>query len=154
MCPVRSHCQTAAICEAIGLAVSGFHYDPSWWSANGHAVATLVLLCIVLLGVGVLLLFHTFLMLTNVTSREFMRSEEVTYLHNTEDFDLPFSNGCLSNVRGFCYERSGISAAIKELRTGVPQEWTATVWARKKRIIRNSPDWKSNLWQNKYWSCC
>ena len=79
---------------------------------------------------------------------------KVTYLHNTEDFDLPFSNGCMNNLKGSCFDRSGVAAALMELRTGVPQQWAATVWARKKRIIRNSPDWKSNLWQNKYWSCC
>ena len=70
--------QTLAICEGIGMAASGFHYDASWWSANGHAVAAIVLLSIALLFVGALLLFHTFLCLSSMTSREFMRSEEVS----------------------------------------------------------------------------
>ena len=80
--------------------------------------------------------------------------EQVSYLHNTEDFDLPFSTGCCGNLKGFCCARSGLLAALAELRSGVPAEWRATTWARQKRIIRNSPDWQSNLWQNKYWSCC
>ena len=89
-----------------------------------------------------------------MTTREFMRSDEVTYLRNTEDFDLPFSNGLCGNLAGFCCVRSGVARALQTLRTGAPVAWRPTQWARPKYIVRDSEDWANNLWQNKYWSCC
>ena len=158
----RNHCafwwylfwQTTAVCWGIYINNTGFHDSKSWWSDNGHAIAVLVLMSLILLFVGSLCIFQTFLAAACMTTREFMRSDEVTYLRNTEDFDLPFSNGLCGNLSGFCCVRSGVLRALQMLRTGEPVAWKPTQWARPKYIVRDSEDWANNLWQNKYWSCC
>lgn len=47
--------------------------------------------------------FHTFLMLGNTTSYEIGKgTDDVGYLKGTEECDLPFSHGLVSNVLKFC----------------------------------------------------
>lgn len=79
---------TVALVWGLELAHSGFrnvlfHPTLSWLDLNAHAMFVSVVLALHLAFVGALFAFHTFLMLANVTSYEFMRSDKIPYLANT-----------------------------------------------------------------------
>ena len=92
-------------------------------------------------------LFHAFLALTNMTTHEFLKADSLDYLHNTEDFDLPFSRGFLGNLRVYVGQ-DGTWAFLRR------RPWAHVKWTRPARVDRDSEDWWRNPWQNKYWSCC
>jgi hypothetical protein len=113
----RNHCrfwwfllfQCGSVNWAIAIVHTGF-IDHSWdggaWmNVNGHALATAFFLYLTLLFIGPLFLFHCFLALCNITTYEFLRSDEVDYLRGTQDFDLPFARSFWFNVRFFCCEQ-------------------------------------------------
>ena len=93
------------------------------------------------------LVFHAFLALTNMTTHEFLKADSLDYLHNTEDFDLPFSRGFLGNLRVYVGQ-DGTWAFLRR------RPWAHVKWTRPSRVDRDSEDWWRNPWQNKYWSCC
>ena len=131
-----------------------------WMSVNGHAFAVALILYLSILFVGPLFLFHTFLALTNMLTREFMRADELDYLKGTVDFDLPFSESFSSNMRGFCIEQDAFISWVASLvccfcsAKKKVEKWTPVRWRRQRTIIRDSEDWQNHLWHNKYWSCC
>ena len=143
--------QTICICWAIGIVHSGFRYpylsSQSWWGLNGHAFITVILLYILLLFVGGLYLFHSWLACTCMTTYEFMRSDRIDYLRGTRDFDLPYSRGLGNNLKFFFF-KDGLLHIIFN------HKWKPQNWKLPGKIVRDSEEWWDNLWENKYWSCC
>ena len=150
--------QTQAVTWAIGVVHSGFHQvwgeGSSWFMSNAHALVVAIILYIMLLIVAPLWLFHSFLAASNMTTNEFMRSDEVKYLQGTEDFDLPFSDGLCGNLKLYFMQDEVVDAMRVMIFRRPERTWHAKRWARPKKIVRDSEDWRNNLWQNKYWSCC
>jgi palmitoyltransferase len=89
----------------------------TWVAANGHALAASLWLALLQLAVGTLLIFHSFLAASGMTSYEFMRADKVGYLEGTRDFDLPFSRGLSGNLRRFCLA-DGLAPALRWLTSG------------------------------------
>lgn len=112
---------------------------------------------------------HTFFGLGNGTTYECGKGpRRIDYLSGTKLMDLPFSRGCLGNVRSFCcyrdalaswlpllfkYEGNGTVELQKKGKTG-EGDWTPVLWRPPGKIDRDSEDWWQNPWENKYWSCC
>ena len=138
--------QTAALGRLAAIAEAAVKWADVF-SGSERAfflAAALGVLFLVALG---FLAFHAFLALTNMTTNEFLRAHKLDYLHNTEDFDLPFTRGLVGNLRVY-FGQDGLVAALCR------REWAPTPWVRPAFIDRDSEDWWNNPWQNKYWSCC
>jgi len=140
---------TIGLCISIVIVHSGFRDTrallSTWINYNGHAFAATMLLSLLLIPIGSLLVFHSFLACASMTSYEFLRSEKISYLKGTRDFDLPFSKGIRFNLKRFCI--------LDGLRLMFVSEWKPRVWETQ-RIDRESEDVWQNMWENKYWSCC
>jgi hypothetical protein len=94
-----------------------------------------------------MLAIHSFFALSSSTTFEFSKGpRHLDYLEGTKDMDLPFSKGCIENLRSFCCHRD----AVCDRRS----QWTPTLWQPPGKIVRDSEDWWEHPWQNKYWSCC
>jgi len=150
----KNHClfwwfllfETALICHSIKLLNSGFD-----WFVGDHngaslmAFIQLIILHFILLLIGGLFVFHSFLLVVNMTTYEFMASHERDYLKGTEDWDFPFSQSPTRNLTLGCWT-NGLELIYKE--------WKPYSWARRKHIDRNSDNVWESPWQNKYYSCC
>ena len=121
---------------------------------------------------------HTFFALGNVNTYECGKGpKKIDYLSSTKEMDLPFSRGCVTNIRLFCCYRDAISASwlcmpsmlryggndgIELLQkrkkqrgdTSRKQGWTPILWRPPGKIDRDSDNVWENPWENKYWSCC
>lgn len=140
---------TVDICIAIVVVDNGYVYERYWWdwiAANQLAFVASIIFYLLLLIVGGLFLFHTWLACSSLTTYEMGRgSEKLDYLQGTRDFDLPFSNGIIGNLRSFCCMRDPLC---------VYRQWKPIRWKRPGAIDRESEDIFENCWENKYWSCC
>lgn len=122
----------------------------AWRDVSGgreRALALFLLMALLFVTSFCFLVFHTFLALTNMTTHEFLKAHTLDYLHNTEEFDLPFSRGFCRNLRVYLGQ-DGTWAFLRR------RPWTHVPWQRPARVDRDSEDWWRNPWQNKYWSCC
>lgn len=121
------------------------------WFSGPHgsdilpAVFFTIFLDVLLLMIGGLWVFHTFLALTSSTTFEFMRGDEIDYLEGTDDFDFPFSSNVHDNLKRFCWTHGFQLLSVP---------WQAYPWRRPVKIDRESTDCWNNPWQNKYYSCC
>mmetsp|Transcript_9821 Transcript_9821/g.21189 ORF Transcript_9821/g.21189 Transcript_9821/m.21189 type:complete len:594 (-) Transcript_9821:211-1992(-) len=121
---------------------------------------------------------HTFFALGNVTTYECGKgSKKIDYLSATKEMDLPFSRGCVTNIRLFCCYRDAMAASwlyipsvlryddndgIELMRkrkkqwgdTGRKEGWAPILWRLPGKIDRDSDSVWENPWENKYWSCC
>ena len=74
--------QANTLSWAIAVVHSGFISHSwnhgEWMRINGHAFATVFILYCMMLFVAPLFLFHSFLAVANMRTREFMRAEEVS----------------------------------------------------------------------------
>ena len=140
--------QTMSLCYAVGIVHSGFRNSiyKEWYSDNAYHLWVALVLYVLVLFVGSLWIFHTWLAFTNMTSYEFMRSDKIDYLQGTKDFDLPYSHGCFKNLNIFCCNDGfihGISG----------HEWKPTEWGLPKPVVRDGGV-EDNLWENRYYRCC
>jgi len=143
---------TLGIANCLQMVQSGFRDSKAevgaWLDLNSHALMVTIALVFLLIMSGSLLVFHTFLVLANMTSYEFLRADSISYLRGTKDFDLPFSRGLYHNLNRFCC-LDGVRLFF------VPRsEWRPRAWRVPESINRDSEDVWNNLWENKYWSCC
>ena len=112
---------------------------------------------------------HTFFALGNGTTYECGKGpRKIDYLGGTKLMDLPFSRGCLGNIRSFCCYRDilakwlpsfvkydgDMSMELQKKGNAGEGEWTPVLWRPPGKIDRDSEDWWQNPWENKYWSCC
>ncbi|CAM9244784.1 unnamed protein product, partial [Ectocarpus fasciculatus] len=137
--------------------------EGSWASRNGLALACSFCLWPCFALAVVLLVTHSWMATSSLTSYECLRgggsgSDSLEYLEETREFDLPFSEGLLGNLRGFCCSRDDLRIRGGWLRSAgraaTVADWRPRLWKLPGRIVRDSEDWRSNLWENKYWSCC
>lgn len=121
-----------------------------------------------------MLLVHTWLVLTNGTTFEMEKRQHLEYLSGTELCDLPFSQGLCGNLKMFCCIRDAATASVpcKQSKWGNgngsntklknstndndddEHVFQPILWKPVGRIIRDSDDWIHHPWQNKYWTCC
>ena len=148
-------CSTLGLLWLIAVAHSGIHDAPStaWLKVNGHALGAAIVLWLTFLGVGGLFFLHTFFMITNMTTYEFLRADRVRYLSQTREFDLPFSSGVLGNIR-FFFASDAFCHTLSNRIVGVNTPWRPHSWAYPGPVERNSTDVWNHCWENKYWSCC
>jgi len=112
---------------------------------------------------------HTFFGLGNGTTYECGKGpRKIDYLGGTKLMDLPFSRGCLGNIRSFCCYRDvlaswlpfflkyqgNVSVELQKKGNAGEGGWTPVLWRPPGKIDRDSDDWWQNPWENKYWSCC
>jgi hypothetical protein len=156
----RNHCrfwwfllfQTCSLWTAIGIAHSGFEFDPTyagWWSKNtGWFILTLTLWGFQLF-VGSLWMLHTWLAATGSTSYELLKGPaKIWYLRHTQMCDYPFSRGLLINLRDFCCVSDGLWRGL------YGADWRPKEWQVPGKIERDSEDVMEHCWENRYWSCC
>ncbi|CAM9839504.1 unnamed protein product [Hapterophycus canaliculatus] len=162
----------AAVGEATTSATTTTAKIPtvvSWASHNALALVTFFFLLPCVLSAAILVATHAWMAASSMTSYEWLRGGgagpgTLKYLEGTRDFDLPFSEGLLGNLRGFCCTRAwwwwpfrtghAAGAASATARAGGCAPWRPRRWRLPDSIDRDSEDWRSNLWENKYWSCC
>lgn len=153
---------TMGLIWSLAVAHSGFrnvlfHPTLTWFSYNSHALVVAVFVWTNFACIVSLFLFHTFLMLANVTSHEFMKSEKLKYLRGTRDFDLPFSMGMRANLVFFFTSDSAVQLTVNRL-LGKQTEWKPHLWPKPNindiTEARNSTDVWQHPWHNRYWSCC
>ncbi len=114
---------------------------------------------------------HTWFVLTNGTTFEVEKGQHLEYLDGTASVcDLPFSMGICTNMKLFCCVRDDISSKLcfgrfrldnnndhnkdRKREKTKDDEWAPIVWKPVGTIVNDSDDWQNNLWSNKYWSCC
>ena len=138
--------QTVALARLAAMAESAVRWADVFNGSERAFVLCIALGILWLFAFG-FLAFHSFLLLSNMTTNEFMRATKLDYLTNTEDFDLPFSRGIVGNVFVY-FAQDGLLCALCR------RDWAPIPWVRPAFIDRDSEEWWNNLWQNKYWSCC
>jgi hypothetical protein len=108
-------------------------YQTSEYGA--FTVATMAVL-LAALFTGILLGFHTFLILTNQSTWEYSKKDQLSYLKNYPRSFYPFSAGFIGNVKLIFFHGN------------VPTEWELppVQVSRKKKGF--------NWCENEYWSCC
>lgn len=140
----------------------------SWGAANGVTLVTLVILGAFQLFIVGLLVFHSFLAATNSTTFEVVTGAgRLWYLAGSapRDCDLPYSRGIVSNLRLFacglddacrsaCSRVYRLRQAPGSATWQAPLPWSPQPWAWPGPIDRDSADIWSNLWENRYYSCC
>ncbi|OQS04332.1 palmitoyltransferase ZDHHC12 [Thraustotheca clavata] len=139
-------CIEVAMC--LSIVHSGFRAESTlkiWLKHNGMALAAAMFFWFFAFLTFSLFGFHTFLLLTNTTTRELGKGpDELKYLQGTRECDLPFSNGLCGNLRNVCCIHPGWCS----------NKWTPRVWKPVGKINRESENICENLWENKYYSCC
>lgn len=99
-----------------------------------------------------MVIVHTWMMLTNSTTFEIEKREHLEYLGGTEMCDLPFSKSLCHNIYLFCCKKDDLIISTRWKKK--PMTWRPIPWKPTGPINRNSEDWINNPWQNKYWTCC
>ncbi|KAH7423024.1 hypothetical protein KP509_12G036300 [Ceratopteris richardii] len=72
------------------------------WLYNALVVCLLVFLALCLLFLAALIVFHSYLILTNQTTYEVIRRGRLYYMRNVPHNVKPFSKGYVRNVANFC----------------------------------------------------
>ena len=72
-----------------------------WLRANVLAFVCLVLTFLSLMVVGLLFLYHTYLMLTGQTTWEQASRSSITYFKDLQELYNPFNEGCCCNLVNF-----------------------------------------------------
>ncbi|KAF9604899.1 hypothetical protein IFM89_011181 [Coptis chinensis] len=79
----------------------------AWWK-DGIVILFFSTLSICLVFLLLLLIFHSYLVLTNQTTYELVRRRRIPYLRGIPERLYPFSRGICKNVYNFCCARSSI----------------------------------------------
>ena len=109
-----------------------------------------------------MMVVHTWLALTNSTTFELEKGQHLEYLQGFGPCDLPFSNrglcGVYHNVKLFVSRDAGFQALVcrtnQQEAEGGGSAWRPILWHAPEKGTLYSTDWRNNLWQNQYWSCC
>ncbi len=110
------------------MAITGI-LDHHEWSTylklNGLAIFMVIVISCIVTSVGGLVAFHTFLLLTNLTSNEIFKADKIRYFQgDISVLDLPFSSGCCGNMRLFCCGADDLCRG----GCGSKYEWTHIIW--------------------------
>lgn len=79
----------------------------SWWM-DAIMIVLLITLSISLVFLVLLLLFHSYLALTNQTTYELVRRRRIPYMRGIPERVYPFSKGIRSNLYNFCCAPNGV----------------------------------------------
>eukprot|EP01016_Furgasonia_blochmanni_P006835 TRINITY_DN12744_c0_g1_i2.p1 TRINITY_DN12744_c0_g1~~TRINITY_DN12744_c0_g1_i2.p1 ORF type:complete len:213 (-),score=49.08 TRINITY_DN12744_c0_g1_i2:114-692(-) len=110
--------------------------DSGYSSEYGAFLVTAFLSFVFFVFAGGLLLYHTFLVLTNQTTWEHNRSSSLDYVKCYPRGYLPFSKGVVENFKTIFLHKSKV------------RDW-------KLPPLKAAKESKHfNIWENKYWSCC
>ena len=159
--------QVVALAVVVALMSTGWVWlrDPlAWLQANALAAAALLVLAVILAPLFALLVFHSWLALTNSTTYETLAgAHRLWYLAGSapRECDLPYSRGIFGNLRFFCGKCGSGSGSAREAATCPPRcsasddaRWEPEVWPYPGEIDRDSNDVWSHPWANRYWHCC
>nr|XP_043618394.1 protein S-acyltransferase 10 [Erigeron canadensis] len=80
------------------------------WLVDAIMIILLSILAIGLIFLLLLLLFHSYLILTNQTTYELVRRRRIPYLRAIPERVYPFSKGACRNLYNFCFARTSIYA--------------------------------------------
>ena len=107
-----------------------------WNHISSVWLAFLTLICIFILFTGMLMMYHTFLLVSGQTTWEHARKHSITYLKIYPTGIMPFYEGMLGNVkRAFCHGNQ-----CHDWELAQPNE------------IRENQGF--NYCENEYYSCC
>lgn len=84
------------------------NFTRAWWK-DGIMILLFSSLTICLIFLLLLLVFHSYLVLTNQTTYELVRRRRITYLRDFPERVHPFSKGICRNLYNFCCVRSSIN---------------------------------------------
>mmetsp|Transcript_25164 Transcript_25164/g.32705 ORF Transcript_25164/g.32705 Transcript_25164/m.32705 type:complete len:393 (-) Transcript_25164:426-1604(-) len=155
----KNHCrffwfltfQTTILAFVASMILTGFvpaEDATDWFTANTYPILASTITWTFLIFVFIQWCMQTFFAMTRGTSYECYKGPEgLDYLRHTNDFDLPFSDGLVSNLQDFCCMRDGFWSWIGS-------SWKPILWRPPGKINRDSENILDNLWENKYWSCC
>ncbi|XP_062102729.1 protein S-acyltransferase 10 [Humulus lupulus] len=101
--------EETALCVWTGFLYIAFlksNIARAWWKV-GLVILLLIILSISLIFLVLLLVFHSYLIMTNQTTFELVRRRRIPYLRGVAGRVHPFSDGVCRNIFRFCCERSG-----------------------------------------------
>lgn len=128
-----------------------------WWDAWVATLGKVYLYPLTFLAT-LMLVVHTWWVLTNGTTFEMEKREHLEYLAGTEMCDLPFSQGLCWNLRMFCCVRDDFTRSLYDNGNGNGNDdkrsFRPILWKPVGKIVRDSEDWIRHPCQNKYWTCC
>ncbi|CAI9111018.1 OLC1v1011151C1 [Oldenlandia corymbosa var. corymbosa] len=110
--------EETALCLWTGILYISYlkvHISKAWW-VDVIMILLLVTLFISLAFLVLLLLFHTYLILTNQTTYELVRRRRIPYLRGIPERVYPFSRGVCRNLYQFCCA-SGTQHKMERLPT-------------------------------------
>ncbi|XP_021747755.1 protein S-acyltransferase 10-like [Chenopodium quinoa] len=97
-------CEETALCLWTGILYASYlkaNISRSWWM-DAIMIVLLITLSISLVFLVLLLLFHSYLALTNQTTYELVRRRRIPYMRAIPERVYPFSNGMCQNFYNFC----------------------------------------------------
>ncbi|GFZ09410.1 DHHC-type zinc finger family protein [Actinidia rufa] len=103
-------CEETALCLWTSLLYIEYlkaNILKAWW-IDVIMISLLVALSISLIFLLLLLLFHSYLVLTNQTTYELVRRRRIPYLRGIPERVYPFSKGACRNLYNFCCARTSI----------------------------------------------
>ncbi|GMH24543.1 hypothetical protein Nepgr_026386 [Nepenthes gracilis] len=103
-------CEETALCLWTGTLYIEYlkaNISRCWWM-DIIMILLLITLSISLIFLALLLIFHTFLLLTNQTTYELVRRKRIPYMQGIPERIHPFSKGVFRNLYDFCCARSGL----------------------------------------------
>jgi len=112
--------------------------SPYTSSEYGAFTVLTILIFLTIIFTGVLLGFHTFLILTNQTTWEYAKKDRISYLKIYPKSIYPFSQGLVENIKLIFFHHNII-------RDWELPDMDSVSYRRKKGF---------NWCENEYWSCC
>ncbi|CAL5366103.1 unnamed protein product [Camellia sinensis] len=101
-------CEETALCLWTGVLYITYlenNISKTWW-IDVIMILLLITLSIWFIFLVLLLLFHSYLVLTNQTTYELVRRRRIPYLRGIPERVYPFSKGACRNLYNFCSPRS------------------------------------------------
>ncbi|KAJ4953997.1 hypothetical protein NE237_030829 [Protea cynaroides] len=102
--------EETALCIWTGILYISYlkaNFSRAWWK-DGIVILLLATLSICLVFLLLLLLFHSYIVLTNQTTYELVRRRRIPYLRGIPERVYPFSKGICTNIYNFCCARSSL----------------------------------------------
>ncbi|CDP01825.1 unnamed protein product [Coffea canephora] len=101
-------CEETALCLWTGILYISYlksNITKAWW-VDVIMILLLATLFVSLIFLVLLLLFHSYLIMTNQTTYELVRRRRIPYLRGIPERVYPFSQGVCRNLYNFCLARS------------------------------------------------
>lgn len=99
-------CEETALCLWTGILYISYlktNISRSWWM-DAIMIVLLITLSISMIFLALLLLFHSYIVLTNQTTYELVRRRRIGYMRGIPERVYPFSEGICRNIYNFCFD--------------------------------------------------